>query len=88
MEIVDICPVSEEEWRRAETRKNCAEHANKCSEPDKLVYHCVIDPYVNQLIEVCAYPQNIVLGTIFNYFLLNSYYDIIIKIIKICAFFF
>lgn len=67
MEIVDICPVSEEEWRRAETRKNCAEHANKCSEPDKLVYHCVIDPYVNQLIEVCAYPRNIVLGHCTDY---------------------
>lgn len=85
MEIVDICPVNEEEWRRAAARKNCAAYASQCSEPDKLVYHCVIDPYVNQLIEVCAYAQNIVLGKIFNCFLLNSYYDI--KIMKICAFF-
>lgn len=78
MKIVDICPVSEEEWRQADARKNCTAFANQCSEPDKLVYHCVIDPYVNQLIEVCAYAQNIVLGKIFNCFLSNSYYDIII----------
>lgn len=78
MKIVDICPVSEEEWRQAGARKNCTAFANQCSEPDKLVYHCVIDPYVNQLIEVCAYAQNIVLGKIFNCFLSNSYYDIII----------
>lgn len=78
MKIVDICPVSEEEWRQAAARKNCTAFANRCSEPDKLVYHCVIDPYVNQLIEVCAYAQNIVLGKIFNCLLSNSYYDIII----------
>lgn len=78
MKIVDICPVSEEKWRQATARKNCTAFANQCSEPDKLVYHCVIDPYVNQLIEVCAYAQNIVLGKNFNCFLSNSYYDIII----------
>lgn len=67
VKIVDICPVSEEEWRQAAARKNCTAFANQCSEPDKLVYHCVIDPYVNQLIEVCAYAQNIVLGHCTDY---------------------
>lgn len=67
VKIVDICPVSEEEWRQAAARKNCTAFANQCSEPDELVYHCVIDPYVNQLIEVCAYAQNIVLGHCTDY---------------------
>lgn len=79
VEVVEMCPDTEGKWKEAAAKKNCTAYASRCSEPARLVYHCVIDPYVNQLIEVCAYAQNIVLGKIFNCFLSNSYnYDIII----------
>lgn len=62
MQAVDDCPDSEEEWRQAAARKNCAAYASNCSEPRRLVYHCVINAYVNQTLEVCAYSRIIVLG--------------------------
>lgn len=56
----------------AAARKNCSAYASHCSEPRRLVYHCVINPYVNQTLEVCAYAQNIVSGIVLfkNYFYL------------------
>lgn len=62
LEIVDECPDSEEKWSEAAARKNCAAHASSCSKPDRLVYHCVINSFVNQTLEVCAYSRIIVLG--------------------------
>lgn len=64
VQIVEDCPVSEEKWREAAARKRCDVPAKNCSEPERLVYHCVINPYVNQTLEVCAYAQNIVQGRI------------------------
>lgn len=60
--VVNDCPDSEESWRDAAERKNCSAYANYCDEPERLLYHCVINEYVNQTLEVCAYVQNIVLG--------------------------
>lgn len=68
MQIVDNCPVSEKEWKEAAAIKNCAAYASQCAEPERLVYHCVINPYVNQTLEVCAYAQNIISGVIFILF--------------------
>lgn len=62
------CPENEEEWRVAAARKNCSAYASHCSEPRRLVYHCVINPYVNQTLEVCAYAQNIVSGHCASYY--------------------
>lgn len=62
MEIVDNCPDSEDEWRQAAARKNCTAYASQCDEPDRLVYHCLINSFVNQTLEVCAYSRIIVLG--------------------------
>lgn len=59
---VQYCPDNEQDWRNAAKRKNCSKHANQCDEPDRLVYHCLINPFVNETLEVCAYPQNIVHG--------------------------
>lgn len=69
VQIVEDCPVSEEEWREAAERKRCDVPAKQCSESERLVYHCVINPYVNQTLEVCAYAQNIVLGQCTSYFI-------------------
>lgn len=63
VQVVDSCPDSEEKWKEAAARKNCYANSSQCSEPTRLVYHCVINPYVNQTLEVCAYAQNIVQGT-------------------------
>ena len=62
--VVEKCPETEEEFRIAEKRKNCSDFDKLCSDHDGLVYHCVINPYVNETLEVCAYAQNIVGGKI------------------------
>lgn len=62
VQIVENCPKSEEQWKQAAMRKNCAAYASQCSKPERLEYHCVINPFMNQTLEVCAYAQNIVLG--------------------------
>lgn len=74
VQTVEGCPTSEGTWREAATRKNCAAYASQCNEPERLEYHCVINPFINQTLEVCAYAQNIVLGKlyIFIYDRLNS----------------
>lgn len=68
VQVVDSCPDSEEKWKEAAARKNCYANSSQCSEPTRLVYHCVINPYVNQTLEVCAYAQNIVQGNCASYY--------------------
>uniref|UniRef100_A0A8W8JMK6 Uncharacterized protein n=1 Tax=Magallana gigas TaxID=29159 RepID=A0A8W8JMK6_MAGGI len=67
VQVIDDCPDSEEKWKEAAERKMCDVPAKQCSEPERLVYHCVINPYVNQTLEVCAYAQNIVHGRCTHY---------------------
>lgn len=60
---VASCPTSKEEWDKAATKKKCTEIAKqqRCTSYDKFIYHCVIDEYNSDLVEVCA-PQRIILG--------------------------
>lgn len=67
VQIVVDCPNSEKKWKQAAVKKNCEALASQCSEPERLEYHCVINPSINQTLEVCAYAQNIVLGKLFIY---------------------
>lgn len=62
MQVVDDCPDTEDKWRKAAARKNCTAYASQCDEPERLVYHCVINTDISQTLEVCAYAQNILLG--------------------------
>lgn len=62
MKIVSDCPDSEEKWREAAERKNCAAYASQCDEPQRLVYHCTINAFSNQTLEVCAYWKYIFKG--------------------------
>lgn len=62
VEIVKDCPKSEEEWKKAAARKNCEDYASQCDQPNEFVYHCVINAYVNETLEVCAYKQYILSG--------------------------
>lgn len=73
MEIVDDCPDSEREWREAAVRKNCSAHASRCDEPERLLYHCVINAFVNETLEVCAYRRNIVFGRISSYYIILKF---------------
>lgn len=61
--IVDFCPTSKTEWDAAARRKNCSKIAStqNCSPADKFVYHCVINGYRNETLEVCA-PSRIIFG--------------------------
>ncbi|XP_052691128.1 uncharacterized protein LOC128168997 isoform X2 [Crassostrea angulata] len=62
VDIVEDCPDSLEKWMEAAARKNCEAYANQCDEPDRLEYHCVINAFINQTLEVCAYKRFIVSG--------------------------
>lgn len=62
MEVVDDCPDNEEKWRVAAEKKNCAAYANQCDEPQRLVYHCTINAFSNQTLEMCAYGKYIFKG--------------------------
>lgn len=64
VKIVDECPDTEERWRKTAARKNCSAYASHCGEPDRLKYHCVINSFANQTLEVCAYRRIIVSGRI------------------------
>lgn len=67
MEIVSDCPDSEEKWKKAAERKNCADYASQCDEPQRLVYHCTLNAFSNQTLEVCAYWKYIFQGIlVFN----------------------
>lgn len=60
---VGSCPTTKAEWDAAARRKDCNRIAStqKCSDVDKFVYHCVINGYRNQTLEVCA-PLRIIFG--------------------------
>lgn len=60
---VGSCPTTKAEWDAAARRKNCSRIAStqKCSDVDQFVYHCVINGYRNQTLEVCA-PLRIIFG--------------------------
>nr|XP_022293622.1 uncharacterized protein LOC111104129 isoform X2 [Crassostrea virginica]XP_022293623.1 uncharacterized protein LOC111104129 isoform X2 [Crassostrea virginica]XP_022293624.1 uncharacterized protein LOC111104129 isoform X2 [Crassostrea virginica]XP_022293625.1 uncharacterized protein LOC111104129 isoform X2 [Crassostrea virginica] len=60
---VERCPYSKDEWDRAAQKKNCENLASRqtCTPPDNFKYHCVINSYRNETVEVCA-PAKIILG--------------------------
>lgn len=62
VQVVQRCPENLKNWKAAAERKNCSAYASQCTYPDRLAYHCVINPYANETLEVCAYVQNILLG--------------------------
>ena len=60
---VERCPSSKDEWDSAAQKKNCENLALRqtCTTPDNFKYHCVINSYRNETVEVCA-PAKIILG--------------------------
>ncbi|XP_062620524.1 uncharacterized protein LOC134282092 [Saccostrea cucullata] len=64
---VNKCPENKVEWMEASHKKNCSALAGLCSEPKRFVYHCVLNPFVNETLEVCAYSRKIFLGRCTEY---------------------
>lgn len=60
---VGSCPTNKQEWENAAKLKNCKIMAaqQKCSDADNFVYHCVINGFENETLEVCA-PQKLIIG--------------------------
>lgn len=61
---VKFCPTTKQEWEAAAERKNCDKTAAQqtCSDDaKKFVYHCVINGFQNETLEVCA-PQKLITG--------------------------
>lgn len=55
--IVKSCPTSIEEWHRSASNKNCTKFADRknCTNITKrLEYHCLINAFKNETLEVCA----------------------------------
>lgn len=64
---VKFCPTTKQEWETAAKRKNCDKIATQqtCSDPEDFVYHCVINGFQNETLEVCA-PQKLEIGILIN----------------------
>lgn len=62
-ESVRSCPTSKEECEIAARKKNCSKIASQqnCSSAEKFLYHCVLNSYRNETLEVCA-PSRIIFG--------------------------
>lgn len=61
---VTSCPTSKAEWDDAARRKNCSSIASTqtCSDAEHFQYHCVINEFRNESLEVCA-PSRIIFGS-------------------------
>lgn len=54
--VVQTCPQNEAELSRAQQQKKCELLAKyqRCTKPDQFKYHCVLNVFLNETIEVCA----------------------------------
>lgn len=59
-----MCPTTKAEMEEAARNKNCVSYAGNqnCTDPGKFKYHCVINVFRNETIEVCA-PERKINGT-------------------------
>lgn len=55
--VVGSCPRNASEWNERSIRKNCSTFKHTCS---SFEYHCVINTWVNETVEVCAPKTNII----------------------------
>lgn len=63
VERVSYCPRTKKEWDTAATRKDCSRLAGRqaCTYPENFRYHCVINGYRTETLEVCA-PRKLIIG--------------------------
>ncbi|XP_062598297.1 uncharacterized protein LOC134259719 isoform X2 [Saccostrea cucullata] len=65
MEEVQTCPYSKSMWDTEAVKKNCSSFSHKCS--SALFYHCLINPWQNKTIKVCAPRTRIGFGVCAEY---------------------
>lgn len=56
---MESCPQNVDEWNEAASRKGCENISHSCNS-SSFEYHCVINPWGNETIEVCAPSLTIV----------------------------
>lgn len=63
VKIVETCPTSKKEWDNAARKKDCSKIAlqQNCSSVENFEYHCVINGYRTETLEVCA-PSRLIFG--------------------------
>lgn len=68
MERVSYCPRTKKEWDTAAIRKDCSRLAGlqACTRPENFRYHCVINDFQNETLEVCA-PGRLMAGILIYY---------------------
>ena len=49
---IDSCPMNSSEWNERAIQKNCSMYSKICHKP--LQYHCLLNTYGNESIEVCS----------------------------------
>ncbi|XP_022289017.2 uncharacterized protein LOC111101688 [Crassostrea virginica] len=64
VKLVKTCPQTLQEWRNAAALKNCGSIQNSCS---SFHYHCVMNTWRNETVEVCAPQHNIIGGNCAEY---------------------
>lgn len=64
IQLVENCPSSKEEWEDAASIKNCSKSTGRqnCTTAEEFLYHCVINAYINETLEVCA-PKRLIHGS-------------------------
>ena len=50
--VIESCPMNFVEWNQRALLKNCSMYPQTCFK--QLEYHCVLGPYGNESLEVCA----------------------------------
>lgn len=70
VKIIASCPKTKKEWDIAASKKNCEQLTSQalCGTSKELyVYHCVINGFENETLEVCA-PRKIIFGNVLRCF--------------------
>ncbi|XP_062611682.1 uncharacterized protein LOC134273502 [Saccostrea cucullata] len=49
-----VCPVNKSEWEKRAQVFHCETYSQNCTDKSLFVYHCLINPWSNGTIEVCA----------------------------------
>lgn len=64
---MESCPTNYQEWETAAKLKNCETTAAQqiCAKAEIFVYHCVINGFENETLEVCA-PQKLITGILID----------------------
>lgn len=84
VKIVASCPKTKKEWDIAASKKNCEQLTSQAlcgTSKEPYVYHCVINGFENETLEVCA-PRKIIFGNVLSFFSQQNGWTLMLKTIK------